>query len=71
MNALNELRVTRKTAWHLAQRIRECWDREQPPFAGPVTVDETYIGGRDGNNPERMRRHAGRGEVGKAAVASV
>ena len=36
-----------------------------------MTVDQTYIGGPETNRPERTRRHAGRGEVGKAAFASI
>lgn len=47
-----ELGVTQKSAWFLAQRIRECWlgndsntdDNEK--LDGVVEVDETYVGGK-------------------------
>ena len=48
MKLHRDLGVTYKTAWHLAHRIRETWQRDMAPFDGPVEVDETYIGGRDG-----------------------
>ena len=42
-----DLGVTQKTAWFLAHRIREAMKQGGLfPFAGPVEVDETYVGGR-------------------------
>ena len=71
-----ELEVTQKTAWYLAQRIRETWTDNAGPFAGPAEVDETYIGGKRKNMSNAKRRHlkkegAGRGSVGKTAVAGI
>ena len=43
---LSVLLVTQKSAWHLAHRIRETWDRDGGLFGGPVEIDETYIGGK-------------------------
>ena len=44
------------------------WDTSSSPFAGPVEVDETYIGGKEKNKHESMKLHAGRETVDKIAV---
>ncbi len=68
MKLHRDLDVTQKTAWHLAHRIRKAWKHDNQPFAGPVEVDETYIGGKERNKHESKRLRAGRGTVGKVAV---
>ena len=46
MKLHRDLKVTQKTAWFLAHRIRETWaESGSVPFTGPVEADETYIGG--------------------------
>ncbi len=41
------LKVSYKTAWYLAHRIRDAMgDDEQPLLKGTVEVDETYVGGK-------------------------
>ena len=70
MKLHRDLDITQKSAWHLAHRIRESWKNEEMQFAGPVEVDETYIGGRRRNMSRSKRKDlTGRGAVGKAAVA--
>ena len=64
-------RVTQKTAWHMAHRIRESWAKKTYTFAGPVEVDETYVGGREKNKHASQRLNAGRGTVGKTVVVGV
>ena len=67
----SDLGITQKSAWHLGQRLRKAWEGGAIPtaFAGPVEVDETYVGGKRKNMP-RAKRAAltGRGAVGKTAV---
>ena len=70
MKLHRDLSITQKSAWHLAHRIRETWQDKAGPFAGPVEVDETFMGGRRKNMPKAKRKTLeGRGAVGKAAVA--
>ena len=40
-------------------------------MAGPVEADETYIGGKEANKHKAQKLRAGRGTVGKTAVAGV
>ena len=41
------LKVSYKTAWYLAHRVRDAMgDDEQPLLKGTVEVDETYVGGK-------------------------
>ena len=71
MKLHRDLEITQKSAWRLAHRIRESWaDGEAIPFAGPVEIDETYIGGKRKNMSRARRKElTGRGAAGKTAVA--
>ena len=63
------LRVTYKTAWYMAHRLREAWDRKKELFEGPVEFDETFIGGKEGKKHAKKRKHPGGGSAGKEVLA--
>ena len=41
------------------------WTAQDDKFAGPVEVDETYIGGKERNKHESRKLKAGRGPVSR------
>ena len=70
MKLHRDLKVTQKTAWFMAHRIREACEGGHGLFSGPVEVDETYFGGKRKNMSKAKRKaHSGRGTVGKTVVA--
>ena len=71
MKLHRDLGITQKAAWHMAHRIRETLAVTGEKFAGPVEVDETYIGGKERNKHESKKLKAGRGTVGKTAVVGM
>lgn len=64
-----ELGISQKAAWFMLHRLRLAFDAETGPFAGPVEVDETYIGGKLGNMTAKGRREARqKPDLGKSIV---
>jgi len=50
------LKVSYRTAWYLAHRIRESMSGPTgPKLAGVVEIDETYIGGKQRGNRNKLR----------------
>ena len=68
MKLHRDIGISQKSAWFMLQRIRKAWESNDPLSAGPLEVDETYIGGRERNKHESKKLKAGRGTVGKSTV---
>ena len=71
MQLSKEIGCQYRTAWHMLHRIREACGRGDFTLTNVVEADETYVGGREANKHESKKLKAGRGPVGKTAVAGV
>lgn len=63
-----ELGITQKSAWYMLQKIRKCFLERASKLEGIIEMDETFIGGKEGNKHRNKRLKQGRGTVGKTAV---
>ena len=73
MKLHRDLKITQKSAWFMAHRLRDAFASEKDLFVGPVEVDETYMGGKRKNMSNAKRKElkkAGlkQGPSGKVAV---
>ena len=72
MKLHRDLNITQKSAYFMAQRLREAWSDSGGGFLGPVEADETFVGGRRKNKPKHQRPTAARtGIVDKTVVAGI
>lgn len=63
-----EIGIMQKSAWFVLHRLREACGDDLTQLSGIIEIDETYVGGKEGNKHERKKLKAGRGAVGKTAV---
>ena len=68
MKLHRDIGVSQPAAWFMLQRIRKAWGSDASLFAGPIEIDETYMGGRDRNKHANKKPRVGRGPVSKTAV---
>ena len=68
MKLHRDLGITQKSAWYMGHRLRYALSSKGSLFAGPVEVDETYVGGLEDNKHADKKLKAGRGIAGKAIV---
>ena len=70
MKLHRDLRITQKSAWFMAHRLREAWKQGKFNMESRVEVDETFIGGKRKNMPtSKQKELTGRGAVGKTVIA--
>ena len=66
------LGITQKSAWFVLCRIREMLKENAPAMlAGPVEIDEAYIGGAEANKHKNKRIENAKGGAGKSAVLGI
>lgn len=62
-----EIGITQKSAWFMLQRIRETMDPGLALLSGEIEIDETYVGGLEGNKHANKKLH-GRWHEGREIV---
>lgn len=61
MKLHRELEITQKSAWFLVRKLRKSYEKMDSKLKGIVEVDETYMGGKEGNKHESKKTKQGRG----------
>ncbi len=72
MKLHRDLGITQKSAYFMAQRLREAWGDMPGNMAGPVEADEVYIGGKMRSmHYSRRKALKASGSDGKTAVLGI
>ena len=73
MKLHRDLGVTQKTAWFMAQKIRQGWldGQDTDKLDGPTEVDETYIGGKSRNMHKHKRVKGTSGKSKEMVIGAV
>ena len=66
-----DLDITQKSAWFLVSKLRKAFETNDPKLTGIVEVDETYVGGKEGNKHASDKIRKGRVTAGKTAVVGM
>ena len=70
MKLHRDLGITQKSAWFMLHRIRYAYETAPDLMAGPVEIDETFIGGLEGNKHADRKLHED-WRAGKVVVAGI
>lgn len=72
MKLHRDLKISQKSAWFMAHRLRETFTETDIQFDGPVELDETYMGGKRRNMHKAKRQECtGRGPHEKTPVVGM
>ena len=71
MQLSKELGVAYRTAWHMLHRIREACGRGDFKLGNEIEVNETHIGGKEGNKHANKKLGIGGGMTGNVAVVGI